>query len=72
MVDLAGRLKHRVQLTSDGLKLYLEAVDYAFSGMVDYAMLVKIYGKSEGDDKRYSPGNVYRLPEPYNHRQPRP
>jgi IS1 family transposase len=53
--DLAGRLRHRIQLTSDGLKLYLEAVDYAFSGMVDYAMLVKIYGKPEGEEKRYSP-----------------
>jgi IS1 family transposase len=53
--DLAGRIRNRVQLTTDGLKLYLEAVDYAFSGMVDYAMLVKIYGKSEGEEKRYSP-----------------
>jgi len=53
--DLAGRLRHRILLTSDGLKLYLEAVDYAFSGMVDYAMLVKIYGKPEGEEKRYSP-----------------
>ncbi len=44
MEDLAGRLKNRVQLTSDGLKLYLEAVDNAFTGYIDYSMLVKIYG----------------------------
>ena len=53
--DLAGRLKHRVQLTTDGLKLYLEAVDYAFSGMVDYAMLVKVYGADPDAERRYSP-----------------
>jgi IS1 family transposase len=53
--NLAGRLKNRVQLTSDGLRVYLEAVDYAFSGMVDYAMLVKIYGNDPEAEKRYSP-----------------
>jgi len=45
--DLAGRLRHRVQLTTDGHKPYLEAVDYAFSGDIDYAQLIKIYGDSE-------------------------
>jgi IS1 family transposase len=55
MNDLAARLSHRVQLTSDGLKLYLEAVDYAFSGMIDYAMLVKIYGSDPKEERRYSP-----------------
>ena len=53
--DLAGRLSNRIQLTSDGLKLYIKAVDKAFGGDVDYAMLVKVYGKLEGDEKRYSP-----------------
>ena len=53
--DLAGRLASRIQLTSDGLKLYVKAVDRAFGGDVDYAMLVKIYGKPEGEEKRYSP-----------------
>jgi IS1 family transposase len=53
--DLAGRLSHRVQLTSDGLRLYLDAVDYAFGGSVDYAMLVKIYGSDPEGEKRYSP-----------------
>ena len=53
--DLAGRLASRIQLTSDGLKMYVKAVDKAFGGAVDYAMLVKIYGKPEGEEKRYSP-----------------
>jgi IS1 family transposase len=53
--DLAGRLANRVQLTTDGHKPYLEAVDYAFSGEIDYAMLIKIYGDSGENEKRYSP-----------------
>ena len=55
MVDLSSRLNNRVQLTTDGLKAYLEAVDYAFSGFVDYSMLVKIYGSDPEGEKRYSP-----------------
>src|SRR6266849_1342892 len=53
--DLASRLKNRIQLTSDGLKLYLEAVEDAFGSDVDYAMLVKLYGASGEPDTRYSP-----------------
>jgi IS1 family transposase len=53
--DVAGRLANRVQVTTDGHKMYLNAVPDAFSGDVHYSMLVKIYGKSEGDEKRYSP-----------------
>ena len=55
LYDLRQRLANRVQLTTDGLKAYLEGVDYAFSGDVDYAMLVKIYGESSEGQKRYSP-----------------
>ena len=44
MDDLAGRLAHRVQLTTDGHRVYLQAVENAFGAAVDYAMLVKIYG----------------------------
>ena len=44
MHDLAERLSHRVQLTTDGHKPYLEAVESAFGTEIDYAMLVKIYG----------------------------
>ncbi len=54
--DLAKRLANRVQLTSDGHKAYLEAVEGAFGADVDYAQLVKIYGASpDGTKGRYSP-----------------
>jgi hypothetical protein len=53
--DLAGRLSNRIQLTSDGLKMYVKAVDKAFAGDVDYAMLIKVYGIAEGAERRYSP-----------------
>ncbi|HEX4966192.1 MAG TPA: IS1 family transposase [Thermoanaerobaculia bacterium] len=56
MQDLAGRLVNRVQLTTDGHKMYLSAVEDAFSGAVDFAQLVKIYGAApEGPEVRYSP-----------------
>jgi IS1 family transposase len=56
MDDLRDRLANRVQLTSDGHKAYLEAVEGAFGGDVDYAQLVKIYGATpEGAQVRYSP-----------------
>ncbi len=55
MEDLAGRLSHRVQLTTDGLHAYLGAVDDAFGGEIDYAMLIKVYGETPTDEKRYSP-----------------
>ncbi len=53
--DLASRLAERIQLTSDGLSVYLQAVERAFKGDVDYAQLVKIYGDSSEGQKRYSP-----------------
>lgn len=52
--DLAGRLASRVQLTTDGLKVYLEAVESAFGCNVDYSMLVKLYGSTQ-EETRYSP-----------------
>jgi IS1 family transposase len=56
MDDLASRLANRVQLTSDGHRAYLEAVEGAFGADVDYAMLVKLYGASPESAKgRYSP-----------------
>jgi len=55
MDDLASRLANRVQLTSDGHKAYLEAVEGAFGSDIDYAMLVKLYGPSGEGEKRYSP-----------------
>ena len=57
MDDLRARLANRVQLTTDGHKAYLEAVEGAFGGDVDYAQLVKLYGEpaSRTDQRRYSP-----------------
>ncbi len=55
MDDLRSRLANRVQLTTDGYKPYLTAVYDAFGHDVDYAVLIKIYGKEAGDEKRYSP-----------------
>lgn len=57
MEDLAARVAHKVQLTTDGLKIYLDAVEGAFGADIDYAMLVKIYGESAEAkmQKRYSP-----------------
>jgi IS1 family transposase len=56
MDDLRSRLANRVQLTSDGHRAYLEAVEGAFGADVDYAMLVKLYGaSSETSQGRYSP-----------------
>lgn len=57
MDDLRARLSNRVQLTTDGHKAYLEAVEGAFGADVDYAQLVKIYGSEGGrsSEVRYSP-----------------
>ena len=60
MQDVASRLKNRVQLTTDGLKAYLEAVEEAFGTEIDFAQLVKIYGSSASAaalsaEARYSP-----------------
>ncbi|MDE0037921.1 MAG: IS1 family transposase [Gammaproteobacteria bacterium] len=57
MDDLRGRLANRVQLSSVGHKAYLEAVEGAFGSDVDYAQIIKLYGKAPGvdDETRYSP-----------------
>jgi IS1 family transposase len=55
MQDLANRLANRVQLTTDGHRPYLAAVDGAFGSEIDYAMLVKVYGSSGEPETRYSP-----------------
>lgn len=59
--DLASRLANRVQLTTDGYRPYLTAVNDAFGGDIDYAMLVKIYSQGAkqkgGAEHKYSPGD---------------
>lgn len=55
MEDVASRLAGRIQLTTDGHKVYLEAVEAAFGGAIDYAMLVKKYGAERPGEARYSP-----------------
>lgn len=57
MEDVASRIDSRIQLTTDGLKMYAEAVEGAFGMDVDYAMLIKLYG-NDSFDTRYSPGHV--------------
>ncbi len=53
--DLAGRLATRVQLTTDGLKVYLQAIEGAFGADIDFAQLVKLFGEAPEQQKRYSP-----------------
>lgn len=58
MHDLKDRLANPVQLTTDGHKPYLQAVENAFEGAIDYAMLIKIYGQPTGSnptERKYSP-----------------
>ncbi|MGA2985244.1 MAG: IS1 family transposase [Terriglobia bacterium] len=52
--DLAGRLASRIQLTTDGLRVYLDAVEGSFGSEIDYAMLSKLYASSQ-EEVRYSP-----------------
>ena len=56
MEDVASRLANRVQLTTDGHRAYLRAVESAFGSEIDYAVLHKLYGKAgDSPDTRYSP-----------------
>ena len=57
MDDIRSRLEDRPQLSTDGLKVYQEAVEGAFGGDVDFAQVIKSYGKEPGEDneRRYSP-----------------
>src|SRR5271165_5972825 len=55
MKDVASRITNRIQLTTDGHRVYAEAVEDAFGSEIDYAMLVKIYGASNDGESRYSP-----------------
>jgi IS1 family transposase len=53
--DLADRLANRIQLTTDGHRVYADAVDAAFGSDIDYAMLVKLYGADRETEASYSP-----------------
>lgn len=56
MQDVASRIANRMQLTTDGLHAYLKAVDNAFQGEIDYAMLRKVYGSDPNSEKgKYAP-----------------
>ena len=59
--DLASRINHRIQITTDGFKPYVDAITGAFEYEVDYAMLVKMYGNdgpsNDKSDRKYSPSN---------------
>ncbi len=55
-IDLKDRLASKVQLTTDGHKMYVEAVEHAFGSEIDYAQLIKLYGQEFNEkEKRYSP-----------------
>jgi len=56
--DLKVRLANRVQLTTDGHGMYLEAVEHAFGSEIDFAQLVKRYGQEPESEKRYSPAII--------------
>jgi len=58
MSDVASRIASRVQMTTDGFRKYVNAVEDAFGSDIDYATLTKIYGKERGDEARYSPANI--------------
>jgi IS1 family transposase len=55
LLDLAPRLRNRVQITTDGHRPYIEAIEAAFGKDVDYAMLVKVYGSDPDADRKFSP-----------------
>jgi IS1 family transposase len=61
MGDLAARLSGRIQLTTDGHGVYVNAVEKAFGGLIDYAMLVKVYdGDGMKESRRYSPSRFVK------------
>jgi IS1 family transposase len=55
LLDLAPRLRNRVQITTDGHRPYIEAIEAAFGKDVDYAMLIKVYGTDPDADRKFSP-----------------
>jgi IS1 family transposase len=70
--DLAVRLANRVQLTTDGYRVYLNAVEDAFGSDVDYAMLVKLYGTDREKEAQYSPAECIGCREVVVSGRPKP
>jgi hypothetical protein len=67
MGDVADRVANRVQLTTDGHKAYLNAVEEAFGADIDYVMLVKIYSETPGQhgpERKNSPSDGLRAVRP--------
>ena len=58
MKDVASRMRNRIQVSTDSLRSYKDAVEAAWGGDVDYAQIVKIYGHEEHEQRRYAPPEV--------------
>jgi IS1 family transposase len=58
MQDIASRMRNRVQVSTDALRAYRDAVESAWGGDVDYAQIVKVYGHEEREEHRYAPPEV--------------
>ena len=72
MQDLAGRLANRVQLTTDGHGVYLQAVEDAFGDEIDYAHAGQALRRGAAAARRATARRVHRRPSSRGHRQPRP
>lgn len=65
MQGVASRISNRIQLTTDGHRVYADAVEDAFGSEIDYAMLVKIYGATnDNPESRYSPATCIGCRQP--------
>lgn len=58
MQDVASRMRHRVQVSTDSMRAYREAVGAAWGANVDYAQIVKVFGHEDRDEHRYAPPEV--------------
>jgi IS1 family transposase len=56
--DVASRMRNRVQISTDGLRAYVDAIEQTFGADVDYGQIIKVYGHEETDQRRYSPPEV--------------
>jgi IS1 family transposase len=56
--DVASRMRNRVQISTDGLRAYVDAIEQTFGTEVDYGQIIKVYGHEEADQRRYSPPEV--------------